>query len=304
MITLRQLRYFDALARLRHFRLAAEHCAVTQPALSTQIQELEKALGIELVERRYKNVQLTAAGKEIALRASHILADIHNLGEYARKRKGALSGPINLGVIPTIAPYLLPPLLPLLKRSYPNLELHIRETQTHTLIEELSEGTLDLLLLALPVEHPDLHCVELFEDRFLLALPPERHIEKGTTATAETIATDRLLLLEEGHCLRDQALSFCNPRPVENLNTFGVSSLSTIVQMVSNGHGLTLLPEISVNFETKGSDIKLMRFNDPEPSRTVGLAWRPTSPLERDFLALGKLVHEAAAMLSSGARQG
>lgn len=293
MLTLRQLRYFDALARLRHFRLAAEHCAVTQPALSTQIQDLEQELGVELVERRYRNVKLTAAGEEVARRASRILAEIRDLGEYVKTRKGTLAGPLHLGVIPTVAPYLLPPLLPHLRMAYPELDLHIRETQTQTLIDELIEGALDLLLLALPVDHPDVECAPLFEDRFLLALPADYDAGSQVEATPQLVASDRLLLLEEGHCLRDQALSFCQLRPVEGLNTFGTSSLSTIVQMVSNGYGLTLLPEMSVEIETRAGNVKLMPFREPQPSRTIGLAWRSTSPHKDDFLTFGELIREA-----------
>jgi LysR family hydrogen peroxide-inducible transcriptional activator len=294
MLTLRHLRYFDALARHRHFRLAAEHCAVTQPALSTQIQDLERELGVELVERRYRNVKLTAAGEEVARRASRILAEVRDLGEYVKTRMGALTGPLHLGVIPTVAPYMLPPLLPHLRRAYPALDLHIRETQTQTLIDELIEGALDLLLLALPVEHADVECAPLFEDRFLLALPANYDAGSQAEATPQLIASDRLLLLEEGHCLREQALSFCQLRPIEGLNTFGTSSLSTIVQMVSNGYGLTLLPEMSVEVETRAGNVKLMPFREPQPMRTIGLAWRSTSPHKDDFLALGELIREAA----------
>lgn len=301
MLTLRQLRYFDALARHRHFRVAAEHCAVTQPALSTQIQELEQELGIELVERRYKKVQLTAAGREVAKRASRILVEVRDLDEYAKTRMGALSGPLHFGVIPTIAPYMLPPLLPHLRQVHPALELHIRETQTHTLIDELIEGALDLLLLALPVEHAYIECTPLFEDKFLLALPADYDAGSQVEATPQLIASDRLLLLEEGHCLREQALSFCQLRSVDGLNTFGTSSLSTIVQMVANGYGLTLLPEMSIGVETRASNVKLMRFREPQPVRTIGLAWRPTSPLKDDFLALGKLIHEVAGQRTASA---
>lgn len=290
MPTLRQLRYLDALARFRHFGLAANYCAVTQPALSTQIQDLEKKLGAQLAERRHKNVQLTPIGQEIAKRAAHILAEVRDLGEYARQYTAPLSGLLRLGVIPSIAPYLLPPMLSLARDKYPLLELHIRETQTHTLVEELIDGTLDLLLLALPIEHPDVETKSLFQDRFVLAMPSSRPIKGSVKATADLIKNDRLLLLEEGHCLRDQALAFCRLRHVDNIDTFGASSLSTIVQMVANGLGLTLLPELSINVETKHSDIRLMRFVEPQPSRTVGLVWRSTSPRHGDFIAFGDLV--------------
>lgn len=288
--TLRQLRYLDALARFRHFGLAASHCAVTQPALSTQIQDLERKLGVDLVERRYKDVQLTPVGREIAERAARILADVRELGEFARHRAAPLSGTLRLGVIPSIAPYLLPPLLPLIRERYPQLELHIRETQTQTLIEELAAGSLDLLLLALPAEHGDVEALPLFEDRFVLALPPGREMKETVRATPDLVRNDRLLLLEEGHCLRDQALAFCELRQAGNIDTFGASSLSTLVQMVANGLGLTLLPEISVGVETRHGDIRLMRFVEPEPSRVVGLAWRSTSPRREDFVAFGALI--------------
>ena len=290
---MRQLRYLDALARFRHFGLAARHCAVTQPALSTQIQDLERKLGIELVERRYKSVQLTAAGREIAERAARILAEVRDLGEYARHHARLLAGRLRLGVIPTVAPYLLPPILPMIRERFPELELHIRETQTQTLLDELADGTLDLLLVALPLDHPDAETMPLFEDRFLLAMPSDRRIKSSVRATPELLKNDRLLLLEEGHCLRDQALSLCELRHADNIDTFGASSLSTIVQMVANGLGLTLLPELSIDVETKHGDIRLMRFVEPEPSRIIGLAWRSSSPRKRDFAALGKLIATA-----------
>ena len=288
--TLRQLRYLDALARFRHFGIAANHCAVTQPALSTQIQDLERKLGVDLVERRYKDVKLTPVGREVAERAARILADVRDLSEFARLRAAPLSGDLRLGVIPTIAPYLLPPLLPRLRERYPALELHIRETQTQALIGELVAGSLDLLLLALPAEHAEVEALPLFEDRFLLALPPEREMKGWVKASLDLLKDDRLLLLEEGHCLREQALAFCELRQAGNIDTFGVSSLSTIVQMVANGLGLTLLPEISVDVDTRYSDVKLMRFIDPEPSRVVGLAWRTTNPRKRDFEAFAELI--------------
>jgi LysR family hydrogen peroxide-inducible transcriptional activator len=290
MPTLRQLRYLDALARFRHFGVAANHCAVTQPALSTQIQDLEKKLGVDLVERRYKDVQLTPVGREVAERAASILAEVCDLSEFARLRAAPLSGDLRLGVIPTVAPYLLPPLLPLLRERYPALVLHIRETQTQSLIDELVSGGLDLLLLALPPEHGGLETLPLFEDRFVLALPPDRELKGTVRASLDLLKDDRLLLLEEGHCLREQALALCELRQAGNIDTFGVSSLSTIVQMVANGLGLTLLPEISVDVDARRSDIRLMRFIEPEPSRVVGLAWRITNPRRRDFEAFAELI--------------
>ncbi len=293
MLTLRQLRYFAALAKFRHFGAAASNCAVTQPALSTQIQDLEKKLGVELVERRHKNVSLTPVGRNVADRVERILAEVRALSEYTANHTRPMAGRIHIGVIPSIAPYLLPPVLPKLRESYPGLELRIRETQTHVLTEELLEGSLDLLLLALPIEYPDIETMPLFEDRFFLAVPPDQDVTGTVKATSDLIRNDRLLLLEEGHCLRDQALSFCGLHQTGAIDTFGISSLSTIVQMVANGLGLTLLPELSIDVETRNSDIRLMRFAAPEPSRTVGLAWRSTSPRKSDFRAFGKLVAAA-----------
>jgi len=292
-ITLKQLRYFDALARELHFGRAADACAVTQPALSMQIHELEQSLGLVLVERTRSGVQLTAKGTAIAARAARILGDVRDLVSHAKHANKVLSGALRLGVIPSIAPYLLPPLLPLLRGAYPELELYVRETQTHPLTAELLEGKLDVLLLALPVKHTDLTNLPLFEDRFLLAMPKEKQLSGRVRATKELIENERLLLLEEGHCLRDQALAYCNLRQVDSVNTFGASSLATIVEMVSAGYGITLLPEICLPVEDRGRDLTIVRFVDPEPSRTVGLAWRSTSPRVQDFEELGRLVQKA-----------
>lgn len=295
MISIKQLKYFDAVARTGHFGKAAEQCAVTQPALSMQVQELEKALGIQLLERRHKGVTLTECGREIARRAARVLADVRDLADYAGHQGRPLAGSLHFGVIPSVAPYLLPPLLPLLRDAYPDLDLHIRETQTQQLVRELLDGALDLLLLALPVEHADIETLSLLEDRFLLAMPRSRRAPAHVRATSDLLRENRLLLLEEGHCLRDQALAFCHLRQVHNIDTFGASSLSTIVQMVSNGLGMTLLPELSLELESKHAKIRLMRFADPEPKRTLGLAWRSSSPRKRDFAELGKLIAATAA---------
>jgi LysR family hydrogen peroxide-inducible transcriptional activator len=188
---------------------------------------------------------------------------------------------------------MLPPLLPLLRDGYPHLELHVRETQTLPLTHELVEGKLDVLLLALPIIHPEIETLPLFDDRFLLALPVARRLSARVRATKDLLEHERLLLLEEGHCLRDQALTYCSLQQVSTVNTFGVSSLSTIVEMVAAGYGITLLPEMCLNVEARGREIGLTRFVDPEPHRTVGLAWRATSPRTADFRELGRLIKVA-----------
>jgi LysR family transcriptional regulator, hydrogen peroxide-inducible genes activator len=295
VVSLKQLRYFDAVARSGHFGAAADQCGVTQPALSMQIQELEKTLGAQLLERGRKGVTLTAGGRAIAQRAARVLADVRDLADYARRQGGAMSGPLHFGVIPSVAPYLLPPLLPRIRAKYPDLDLHLRETQTQTLVRELLDGQLDLLLLALPVEHANIETLPLFEDRFLLALPRSRPMPPHVRATPDLLRQGRLLLLEEGHCLRDQALAVCGLRQVDHIDTFGASSLSTLVQLVANGLGMTLLPELSLDLERKHGGIRLMRFADPEPRRIVGFAWRASSPRKEDFVALGRLITAAAS---------
>ena len=292
-VTFKQLRYLDALARELHFGHAAEACAISQPALSMQIHELEQSLGIMLVERTRAGVQLTNKGEEIARRASKVLGDVRDLITYAQHTSKLLAGPLRLGVIPSIAPYMLPPLLPLLREAHPELKLHVRETQTKPLTQELLEGKLDVLLLALPIKHADLEQLEIFDDRFLLALPKEKKLSGRVRATKDMVEEDRLLLLEEGHCLRDQALAYCALRQVDGISTFGASSLSTIVEMVAGGLGLTLLPEMCLGVENRGRDLTLVRFADPEPTRSIGLVWRATSPRKEDFLELGRFVAKA-----------
>lgn len=298
VVSLKQLKYFDAVARSGHFGRAAEQCAVTQPALSMQIQQLEKFLGLQLLERSRGGVMLTEGGRDIAQRAARVLADVRDIVDSARRQGGVLSGPLGLGVIPSVAPYILPQLLPAVRNAFPDLDLHIRETQTQMLTRELLDGQLDLLLLALPIDHPDIETIRLFEDRFLLAMAASHRVSNRVRATPELLEDGRLLLLEEGHCMRDQALAFCSLRRIENINTFGASSLSTLVQMVANGLGMTLLPELAVPLEAKRGDIHLMRFTEPEPERTIGLAWRRSSPRKRHFVELGKMIAAAKERIS------
>ena len=294
MITLRQLRYLVALARHRHFGRAAEDCAVTQPALSMQIRELERELGADMVERRPGEIALTETGLEVARRAERILTGARDLVDFARHRD-LLSGPLKLGIIPTLAPYLLPRLLPLLQQRHPALRLDLRETQTQVLVDELTAGALDCLLLALPVEASDVETLALFDDRFLLAAPaadalPNRRI------TIDDVDERRLILLEEGHCLRDQALAFCASKTGgDGAAGLGATSLATVMQMVANGYGVTLVPEVAIDAEARDARVKLLRFAEPEPARAIGLAWRRTSPRRRDFEALGAIVRDASS---------
>jgi LysR family hydrogen peroxide-inducible transcriptional activator len=293
MVTLRQLRYLDALAESLHFGQAADACAISQPALSMQIKELEDELGASLVERRKSGIVLTAEGEEIVRRGRAILASTRDLIDYAKHRGRVLSGTLRLGAIPSIAPYLLPAALPRLQRRFPELVLQLRETITETLVRELIGGDLDLILVALPVDDPELETLPLFDDKFVLAARGAK-TKKRASAT-KMLAEERLLLLEEGHCLRDQALSFCRLVSPEARESFGASSLATIMQMVAFGHGVTLLPEMAVASELRGrADIRLLRFPAPEPAREIGLAWRKTSPRKADFKAFASLLLDAA----------
>jgi len=293
VITLRQLRYLGALARHRHFGRAADECAVTQPALSMQIKELEREIGADLVERRPSDITLTETGVEVAQRAERILAATRDLVDFARHRE-VLSGPLKLGVIPTIAPYLLPKLLPRLQAAYPSLRLEVRETQTATLLDELIGGELDCLLLALPIEHTDVEMLALFTDRFLLAAPAGEPIPRRPL-NAKDVDERRLILLEEGHCLRDQSLAFCATKRRDSAAALGSTSLATVMQMVANGYGVTLVPEIATEVEARDKRVMLKRFARPEPGRTIGLAWRKTSPRQTDFAALGDIINRACS---------
>ena len=258
-----------------------------------QIKELEREIGADLVERRPNDVTLTETGAEVAQRAERILAATRDLVDFARHRE-VLSGPLKLGVIPTIAPYLLPKLLPRLQAAYPSLRLEVRETQTATLLDELIGGELDCLLLALPIEHTDVEMLALFTDRFLLAAPAGEPIPRRPL-NAKDVDERRLILLEEGHCLRDQSLAFCATKRRDSAAALGSTSLATVMQMVANGYGVTLVPEIATEVEARDKRVMLKRFARPEPGRTIGLAWRKTSPRQTDFAALGDIINRACS---------
>jgi LysR family hydrogen peroxide-inducible transcriptional activator len=297
-MTLRQLRYFDALARHSHFGRAAAACAISQPALSMQIKELENTLGAVLIERGARQVRLTKLGEEIALRVRDVLRSVDEMGDFARAFQGRLAGRLRIGMIPTIAPYLLPAVIGNLTRLHPELDIHVREALTTKLIQELAEGRLDAAIVALPVSEPSLTEVALFAEDFLLVRPGED--DGAPVPGSETLREMRLLLLEEGHCFREQALSFCNmtsPVPREVLDA---SSLSTLVQMVGAGMGITLIPEMAVAVETRRAAVSVARFKAPQPSRTIGMIWRKTSPLAAQLLELSEVVRSSAEGLRDG----
>jgi len=295
-ITLKQLRYFEALARHGHFGRAADVCSISQPALSVQIAALESQLGQALFERGPRQVRLTGFGEDFALRARDILRAVDELGDLARAATGGLGGRLRLGVIPTIAPYLLPSLVARLAETHPSLDLHVRETVTPRLIDELAQGQLDAAIVALPLDEPGLTERALFSEHMVLVRPLAQagHPVPSRRALGEM----RLLLLEEGHCFRDQALSFCNMAPALAQSGLDGSSLSTLVQLVGAGIGVTLIPEMAVPVETRSAPVCVGRFASPQPARTVGLVWRRSSPLAPRLEELGQAVqHVAAALL-------
>lgn len=290
--TLRQLRYFESLARHGHFGRAADACAISQPALSVQIKELEENLGVILFERASRNIRLTGFGDAFAERTRDILQSVDELRDLARASRDQFSGKFRLGVIPTIAPYLLPTLLRDLAEQHAALDIHVRETLTPRLIEELADGRLDAAIVALPVTIAAFTEVPLFSERFYLV----RHERDADTPlpTVEELHKERLLMLEEGHCFRDQALAFCNlsaPTPRAGLDG---SSLSTLVQMVGAGLGMTLIPEMAVPVETRSAAVTVEPLGSSDVTRTVGMIWRKSTPLAHHFKKIADIVKHAA----------
>lgn len=289
---MKQLRYFEALAQHRHFGRAAEACAISQPALSLQVKELEEIVGAPLVERGTRQIRLTGLGETFAVRARAILRAVEELGELARASLRPFSGRLRLGFIPTVAPYLLPSVINGLSVAYPGLDLQPRESTTQRLIGELLNGRLDAAILALPVAEPALTAVALFEEEFLL-VRPQADSDKPVPGAA-ALHDMRLLLLEEGHCFRDQAIAFCKISVSPSRDMIEGNSLSTLVQMVGAGIGVTLIPEMAVPVETRSAPVSVARLPLPRPTRTIGMVWRRTNPLSGELTQIAGIVREAA----------
>lgn len=289
-ITIKQLRYFEALARHRHFGRAAEACGISQPALSVQIKELEAMLGATLVERGARQVGLTRLGEALFARARRILTEVGELGDLARSASGPFTGQLRLGMIPTIAPYLLVPVISELGTQMPGLELQPRETVTRRLIADLLDAQLDAAIVALPISEPALEEYPLFDEDFVLVRPQtEAH---APVPSPDKLQQMRLLLLEEGHCFRDQALSYCAVNDAPPRTLMEGSSLSTLVQMVGAGLGVTLIPEMAVALETRLAPVSLARFPAPAPARRIGMVWRKTNPLAGKLKEVAAVVRE------------
>jgi len=298
MITIRQMRYFEALAATSHFGKAAAIVNVSQPALSAQIVELEKALDAKLVERGRSGAFLTPAGEDFLPQIRSILDSIDRLQARGLEGQGPLNGRLRLGIIPTVAPYLVPELIPSARAAYPDLNIELRELLTLGCLDDLRHGRLDCAIVALPVEMEGFESLELFEDRFLIASCADENTILMSPMTEDNVDVERLLLLEEGHCLRDQALAVCGTSAGRRVANYGATSMATLLQMVSHGMGITLIPEIAVRDERSRNRMRIVPFAEPQPSRLLGLIWRSSSSgRRRDFEALAEIVRQGAVRL-------
>ena len=291
--TLRQLAYLVELSERLSFRVAAEAQFVSQSTLSAGLKELETLLGVKLVERDQRHVRLTAVGEEVAARARDLLAAAADLAETARSAARPLSGLLRLGAIPTIAPFLLPSVLPALRRAHQHLKLHLREDLTGRLLEHLRAGRLDIALIALPFDTGDLYVREVFKDEFWFVARKGAAAARGKEVAIRELDTDDMLLLEEGHCLRDHAIAACGPRRGTWEPRVEATSLTTLIQMIEGGWGVTLLPGIALDGGVlKGTRLVARPFARPAPSRTLALVARRTSSRRRDADLLADFVIE------------
>jgi LysR family transcriptional regulator, hydrogen peroxide-inducible genes activator len=293
-MTLTELRYVVAVARERHFGKAAEACFVSQPTLSVAVKKLEEELGLMLFERGQGEVSVTPAGEKIVEQAQRVLEEAARIREIAAAGRDPLAGPLRLGAIYTIGPYLLPKLIPLLRRSAPAMPLHIQENFTHRLGEALKSGEVDAILVALPFDEPGILTAAVYDEPFFVAVPKGHPWESRKRITSEELTRENLLLLGEGHCFRDQVLEFCNSvRSRTGLaRTVEGGSLETIRQMVASGVGVTVLPATSVSVGNTGAGdlIRVLPFAPPVPARRVGLAWRRSFPRPEAIEALRKAI--------------
>lgn len=293
--TTKQLQYFVTLSKFQHFGKAAEASYVSQPAFSVAIRELENTLNVQLVDRDNKNVVITAVGRAIAEQARQILIGLQGLHEIAGFSQGEMQGKLNLGVIPTIAPFLLPKILPRLREVYPRLQLILVEGQTEDLYRQLLEGTLDFLLLALPYEFRGVETCSLFKDHFRLACRKGSALVNPRQYSVDKLPDESVFLLQDGHCLRDHALSACKLSNHAKLSPISPSSLLTLVQMIDADLGISYLPEMAVDsYLLANTDVVTHHLKD-DPYREIGLAWRKGSNREQDFKLFGQFLKDSRA---------
>jgi LysR family hydrogen peroxide-inducible transcriptional activator len=295
-VSLTELRYAVATADERHFGRAARSCSVTQPTLSAQIQKLEKTLGVKLFERSSKSVHLTPIGEEIVAQARLVLDATEKILDLVQSRREPLSGPLRLGVIPTLSPYLLPWLVSPLRKAYPKLQLIFREMKTSELLDELAHHRLDAGILALPIHAPGIVHSAVFDEPFWLLAPSAHPIAAKKKVSESDLAGMRVLLLDEGHCMRDQALAICSESDASadsDQGDFRATSIETLRHMVASGMGCTLLPALAItDAERNGRGVAAIPFSPPPPVRHMALAWRRTHPRASDFAMLSKFIRE------------
>jgi LysR family hydrogen peroxide-inducible transcriptional activator len=292
-LTLRQLQYVVAVASTKSFRGAAALCHVSQPSLSSQIAQVESALGVPLFERDRRGVLLTSAGSELVERAHAVLRAADDLVATSQRFADPLAGTLRVGVIPTISPYLLPDVAPVLRKAFPRLSLVYREDKTSVLVDRLEQGELDTALLALEANLGDLVHEPIVEDPFVLAVPPtHRYAERKKPVALSDLEGENVLLLDDGHCLREQALTFCAQARTEELE-FRATSLGTLCQMVAGGAGVTLLPSLAVQVENRRGQFAVVPFSKPRPGRTLVLAYRSSAPSKPTLLAIAAAVRRA-----------
>jgi LysR family hydrogen peroxide-inducible transcriptional activator len=290
--TTKQLRYFVALEQIGHFGKAADACFVSQPAFSVAIRELENTLNIQLVDRTNKNVTVTSLGRDIARQARQVLRDLEELVDIAQGNQLPLTGQLKLGVIPTIAPFLLPRLLPALRKAYPDLKLYLKEDLTDRVYAGLMDGDLDLILIALPYELRNVTEMNLFSDRFYLAHHAKSTLVDARGHKVSELPEDSILLLEDGHCMRDHALSACSIKNADKVSHITATSLLTLVQMVDADLGVTYLPEMAIGSPLlRNTRIKTTPL-DSESCREIGLVWRKASTRSEEFELLGRFIKD------------
>lgn len=286
--SVRQLTYFIAVADTLSFVKAAERCHVTQPTLSGGLNTLEAMLGEKLFERTKRAVTLTAIGEELVLPARDIVLRAEDFVLMARMKKEPFTGTLRIGVIPTIAPYLLPTLLPALQTKFPALDLQLKEDVTARLLSALNQRLIDVVLMAFPYDTPGITQKKLWAEPFVIAMPGNKPKVDGL-ASLNDLSRHNIMLLEDGHCLRDHALAACHLQPTTQRQTFGATSLATLIQMVQHGYGATLLPAMAVT-KNLPTGVTIQRFFSPEPTRQIGLAWRQGNPQEKEFHLLGDFI--------------
>ena len=317
-MNLRDLKYLVALADHKHFGRAAAACFISQPTLSTQIRKLEDELGIALVERAPRRIMLTPAGRDAAERARRIVADVEDMKEAARRSRNPEAGTVRLGIFPTLGPYLLPHVVPRVHERFPQLELLLVEEKTEVVLRQLREGRLDAGILALPLHDEQLHVDFLFEEPFLLAVPDHHRLADGHPLTLQDLSNESLMLLEDGHCLRDQALDVCHMAGAGEKSGFRATSLETLRQMVAANVGITLLPILAVKPPVSPAPhMALLPFRAPAPSRRIAMVWRRSSAMGDFLVKLAEVFRElpeallvpdppgrAGARVADGARAG